>query len=63
MEQSLLASLAHVLREMIYSIVPISLVVDLVLTFVGIAALLGIISMAAIAWAAGLDCCSPLRIC
>ena len=48
MEQSLLASLAHVLREMIYSIVPISLVVDLVLTFVGIAALLGIISMAAI---------------
>lgn len=48
MEQSLLASLAMELRVLVYSILPIPIVGDLVLTFIGIAALLGIISMAAI---------------
>ena len=48
MELSLLASIAAFLRGMVYAAVPIPLVVDLVLAFIGIAALLGIISMAAI---------------
>lgn len=48
MEQSILASLAVELRARVYDILPIPIVGDVVLTFVGIAALLGIISMAAI---------------
>ena len=48
MELSLLAALAAWMRELIYAIVPVPLVVDFVMTVVGVAALLGIISMAAI---------------
>lgn len=48
MELSLPASIAASLRGMVYAAIPIPFVVDLVLAFVGIAALLGIISMAAI---------------
>ena len=48
MELSLLAKLALELRALVYGLVPIPFVVDLVLTMVGIAILLGIISMAAI---------------
>ena len=48
MELSFLGTIALTLRALIYSIVPIPFVVDLVMTFVGIALLLGIISMAAI---------------
>lgn len=48
MELSLLSTLAAALRGILYAAVPIPFVVDLAMTFVGIAALLGIISMAAI---------------
>ncbi|MFC2316609.1 MAG: NADH-quinone oxidoreductase subunit H, partial [Selenomonas massiliensis] len=43
MELSFLGTIALTLRALIYSIVPIPFVVDLVMTFVGIALLLGII--------------------
>ena len=48
MELSFLGAIALTLRAAVYSVVPIPFVVDLVMTFVGIAILLGIISMAAI---------------
>ena len=48
MELSFLGAIALTLRAAVYSVVPIPFVVDLVMTFVGIALLLGIISMAAI---------------
>ena len=48
MELSFLGVIALTLRAAVYSVVPIPFVVDLVMTFVGIAILLGIISMAAI---------------
>ena len=48
MESSLLSAIAMELDGFIYCLIPIPFVVDLVMTFVGIAILLGIISMAAI---------------
>ena len=48
MESSLLSAIAMELDGLIYCLIPIPFVVDLVMTFVGIAILLGIISMAAI---------------
>ena len=48
MELSLLAALAAWMRSLIYTVVPVPFVVDFVMTVVGVAALLGIISMAAI---------------
>ncbi|GAA0212369.1 NADH-quinone oxidoreductase subunit NuoH [Selenomonas dianae] len=48
MELSLLAKLALEMRAFVYGLVPIPFVVDFTLTVVGIALLLGIISMAAI---------------
>ena len=48
MELSFLGAIALTRRAAVYSVVPIPFVVDLVMTFVGIAILLGIISMAAI---------------
>ena len=48
MELSLLAALAAWMRSLIYAVVPVPFVVDFVMTVVGVAALLGIISMAAI---------------
>ena len=48
MESSLLSTIAMELDGLIYCLIPIPFVVDLVMTFVGIAILLGIISMAAI---------------
>ena len=48
MESSLLSAIAMELDGLIYCLIPIPFVVDLVMSFVGIAILLGIISMAAI---------------
>lgn len=48
MESSFLSAIAVGLDGLIYRLIPIPFVVDLVMTFVGIAILLGIISMAAI---------------